>query len=305
MRESDRDVPDGARPAAAVRGPAAVRSPAADRPDRPAARRRRRGPGWVPQQHGAWAMLIAPPAVGALAVGPRWEHGLLVAAWLVGFCAYNAAGLWLKASRRPRWLPPVRLYGLVTAVLAGLLVAAAPAVLTWAAVYVPLLAASLAYSARRDDRSLANDLLAVTAAGLMTVVAAGVPVAVRAADEQVRVWLPGAGDGRAWALAAVLVAYFAGTVLYVKTMIRERGNRAMLRSSVLLHAALPVVLLGCAALVPALRAVLPVPTLAVLLALLAVRAVVVPLRWPTATPKTVGVGEVVATTALVVVLLVA
>ncbi|MBK5250875.1 MAG: YwiC-like family protein, partial [Actinomycetales bacterium] len=29
-------------------------------------RRRRRGPGWVPNQHGAWAMLIVPFAVGAL-----------------------------------------------------------------------------------------------------------------------------------------------------------------------------------------------------------------------------------------------
>lgn len=248
-------------------------------------------------------MLLAPLLVGAAVVGPRWQHALLLATWLVGFCAYNAAGLWLKARRRPRWLPPVRAYGIATAVLGTALVATAPALLTWAPAYAPLLAASLVYSARRDERSLANDLLTVVAAGLMTVVAAGVPVAVAAAGTGSVPWFPGADDARAWALAAVLVAYFAGTVLYVKTMIRERGNRAMLRSSVVLHAALPVALLGLAALAPAVGTLLPVPTLAVLLAVLAVRAVVVPLRWPTATPKAVGIGEIVATTAIVLVLL--
>ncbi len=246
-------------------------------------------------------MLVAPPVVGALVAGPRWQHALLLLVWLVGFCAYNAAGLWLKARRRPRWLPPVRAYGAATVVLGGLLVATAPSLLTWALAYAPLLAASLGYSARRDERSLANDLLTVVAAGLMVVVAAGVPVA--AGPTGAGTWFPGADDAHAWALAATFVAYFAGTVLYVKTMIRERGNRAMLRSSVLFHAALPVLLLGTAALVPAVGRLLPVPTLAVLLALLAVRAVVVPLRWPTATPKAVGIGEIVATTALVVVLL--
>lgn len=251
-------------------------------------------------------MLVAPPLVGAAAVGPRWEHLLLLVVWLVGFCAYNAAGLWLKARRRPRWLPPVRAYGVATVLLGAALLTAAPSLLTWGVAYVPLLAASLVYSARRDERSLANDLLTVVAAGLMAVVAAGVPVATEPgglAGWTALTWFPGAEDARAWALAAVLVAYFAGTVLYVKTMIRERGNRTMLRASVLYHAVLPVVLLGAAALVPTLGSLLPVPTLAVLLAVLAVRAVVVPLRWPGATPKALGIGEIVATTALVVALL--
>jgi hypothetical protein len=248
-------------------------------------------------------MLLAPPLVGAAVVGLRWQHALLLATWLVGFCAYNAAGLWLKARRRPRWLPPVRAYGIATAALGAALVLTAPSLLTWALAYAPLLAASLVYSARRDERSIANDLLTVLAAGLMTVVAAGVPVAVDAAATGGQTWFPGAGDARAWAVAVVFVAYFAGTVLYVKTMIRERGNRALLRSSVVLHAALPVVLLALGSLEPAVGGLLPVPTLAVLLALLAVRAVVVPLRWPGATPKAVGIGEIVATTALVAVLL--
>jgi hypothetical protein len=248
-------------------------------------------------------MLVAPPVVGALAVGPRWQHALLLAVWLIGFCAYNATGLWLKARRRPRWLPPVRAYGVATALLGLALVAGAPSLLSWGAAYAPLLAASLAYSARRDERSLANDLLTVTAAGLMTVVAAGVPVAVDAAGSGSWRWFPGAADATAWAFAAVFVAYFAGTVLYVKTMIRERGNRAMLRASVLFHTALPLALLGAAALAPGLRPLLAVPTLSVLLALLAVRAVVVPLRWPGASPKALGIGEIVATLALVAVLL--
>ena len=78
---------------------------------RPAAARRtrrRRPPGWVPNQHGAWAMLAAPLLVGTMATGPRWPHLLLTAFWFAGYFAFFATTLWLKSRRRPRYLPPVR-----------------------------------------------------------------------------------------------------------------------------------------------------------------------------------------------------
>ena len=39
----------------------------------------------------------------------------------------------------------------------------------------------------------------------------------------------------AWAIAAIYAGYFVGTVPYVKTMIRKRGNRQWLIGSVTYH----------------------------------------------------------------------
>lgn len=253
-------------------------------PYRVAPTRRRRGPGWVPQQHGAWAMLVVPVAVGAALVGPTWRHALLLVAWLVAFLAYNAAGLWLKASRRPRYLPPVRAYGVATGVLGLALVACAPSLLWWAPVYAALLAVSLVCSARRADRSWLNDGVTVVAAMLMTVVSAGLGSPGP---------LPGADDARTWAATGLLAAYFLGTVPYVKSLIRDRGDRTVLVVSVGYHAVLVAGAL-VAAVVAAPDVAGAVVCLLGALGLL-VRAVMVPRRRPWPSAKAIGVGEVVAT----------
>lgn len=275
-------------------------------PGRPASRapgRRRRGPGWVPNQHGAWAMLVLPVAVGAVAAGLRWWHLLLLAAWLSAYLVYFATGLWLKSRRRRRYLPPVRAYAVSTAALGALVVVGEPAVLRWGVAFAPLLAASLVLVARRADRTVTNDLVTVAAACLMAVVAhaGAVPTGAGVA------WLPGGGDPHAWVLAGVLLAYFAGTVPYVKTMIRSRGDGRMYAASVGLHAAVAV---GAGAWASGAAAgARPDAALAawltVLAVLLAARAAVVPRRWPAATPKQVGLGEIAASVALGVVLLLA
>src|SRR6478609_1160829 len=147
----------------------------ADRaPSRPAPARRRRVPrAWVPNQHGAWAMVVAPPVVGALVAGPTGWHALLVVAWLAAYCLYFAATQWLRSGRRPRYRSPVLGYAAATAVLGVPLLVAAPALLRWAPAFAVLLGVSLRYAARRADRSYGNDLVTIAAAVLLTVVAAG------------------------------------------------------------------------------------------------------------------------------------
>src|SRR5690606_35434225 len=131
----------------------------------------RPGPGWVPNQHGAWAMLVVPVVVGAGLAGPRPVHALLLLTWVVGYLAFQAAGLWLRAGRRRRWWPPVRAYGLATAALGTVLALLAPGLAWWAPLYLPLLAVSLRFSLERRDRALANDVVTMVAACLTTVVA--------------------------------------------------------------------------------------------------------------------------------------
>lgn len=240
-------------------------------------------------------MLIVPFAVGTLDAGPTWRHLPLLFAWLVGYLAFFAAGLWLRSRRKPRYWPPVRAYGALAVALGLVVVAIELDVLRWAIVFVPLLAVSLWCSWRRADRTLLNDGVTVLAACLMTVVVAGVGEHGGRAGipgSAGLAWLPGADQARPWVLAGLLFAYFAGTVLYVKSMIRDRGNRGRYALSVAFHAAVCV---------PAVAAG---PWLGLLFVVLAGRAAVVPRRWPELTPAAIGVGEIAASLALAALLLI-
>ncbi len=221
----------------------------------------------MPNQHGAWAMLATPLLVGILASSLQWVHLPLAAFWFAGYFAFYAAGLWLKSGRRARYLPPVRTYAVVSAVLGALTLALDPGLLVWAPLFVVPLGVGLYASARRDERSLWSGVATSAGSSLMTLVAYD------------------AGGGtdwaRAWTLTGVLAAYLVGTVLYVKTMIRERDDEAHHWLSSLGH--------GIATL-----AMIPVDAWLVLVfALLTIRAAVLPAF--RVSPKAVGIGEIVAT----------
>lgn len=235
----------------------------------------RRGPGWVPNQHGAWAMLATPLLVGILASRPAWAHLPLAATWFVGYFAFFAAGLWLKARRRPRYLPPVRAYAVGAALAGALTLVMRPDVLRWAPLFVLPLGIGLAASALRDDRSLWSGLTTTAGSALMTPVAYDV----------------GGGTNwhRAWVLAAVLALYFAGTVVYVKTMIRERGEPAFLALSVGFHLAATLAMIWVH------------PALVAVFALLTLRTAL--LARMTLSPKAVGIGEIFATVVVAVIAL--
>ena len=87
-------------------------------------------------------------------------------------------------------------------------------------------------------------------------------------------------------VTALVFAYFFGTVLYVKTNIRERRNPAFYTASVAWHAAWTLL----AALGSAVTWLSPAWTL--LLAALTARAAVVPRLRPPWTPKRIGFIEV-------------
>ena len=237
--------------------------------------RRRRSPGWVPNQHGAWAMLTTPLAVGALASGLRREHLLLAAFWFAGYFAFFATGLWLKSRRRPRYRPPVTVHLPAATVLGLALLGLRPGLLVWAPLFLLPLGVGLAASATRHERALTSGLATTVGSSLMTLVSYDLG--------------PGTDWTRAWTLTVILAAYFAGTVFYVKSAIRERGNPPFLAVSVGYHAAvasLAVLLLdGAAAWAVGLLGV----------ALTARSAVVPRLGWSAAR---LGVGEIVVTVVL-------
>lgn len=212
-------------------------------------------------------MLIVPWLTGVLTAGFRWTHLPLLGAWLAGYLLSYYVLQAVKTRRFSRFRPQLLLYGPITAVLGLLVVTVRPAVLGYAPAFTVLLAVNGYFAWRRRERALLNDLASVAQSCLMVFVAATI---VNAAIGPI---VP--------AFAAVLL-YFTGTVLYVKTMIRERGNLSYHRASVIYH----VLALGTAAL-------LSIP-LAAVFALLLVRAALLP-RYRL-TPKHVGITEIVAST---------
>ncbi|ATE55898.1 YwiC-like family protein [Actinosynnema pretiosum] len=227
---------------------------------------------FLPPQHGAWAMLLLPYLAGVLSAGWRWWDLPLLGAWLSGYLLSYFALQAVKTRRPGKFREQLTWYGAVTAAFALPVLVACPRLLLFAPAYGALIGVNCWYAYRRRERALVNDLVSVVQSCLMVLVVAVVADA------------PLSG-----ALVPFLVTllYFTGTVLYVKTMIRERGNRAYLVASVAFH-------------VVALGAVAPFGLLsAVVFAGLLARAWVLPGH--PLTPRQVGLAEIVASALVLVV----
>lgn len=171
-------------------------------------------------------MLLLPYLVGVVRAGAAWIHLPLLIAWLAGYLLSYYVQLAVKTGRARRVRSQLVAYGAVAALAGVVVLAVRPGLLLWAPVFAPLLAVNLAHARRRRDRALVNGLASAVQSVLV------VPVACSAV---------GRGLGPAWRDAAVLLLYFAGSLLYVKTMIRERGDGRYLRGSITFHVlALPV-----------------------------------------------------------------
>ncbi|MFJ3900967.1 YwiC-like family protein [Streptomyces sp. NPDC090025] len=221
---------------------------------------------WIPNQHGAWAMLVVPFAAGVLIGDPVWAQLPLFVAWLLAYVVTFHAQQWLRlrrlahracrtprpatraagpgrpvgpsapagasrrgASARParhlRHVRPVLVLGTALAALGVPLAVLHPWLLLAAAAATPFLAVNLRYAAHNRERALLNGLAAVVPACGMLLVT---------------LRLGGGTLTAGLAPAAACLLYFAGTVPYVKTMIRERNSAAYRRGSIAYHAlALP------------------------------------------------------------------
>lgn len=186
--------------------------------------------GWIPQQHGAWAMIAVPYLTGLALTARVRPLGLgdlfLGLTWLVGYFAFNAATLTLKApaKRRSRYYVPLATYlggagafGIVTLVFKGW------PLLCWVPAYAVVLGLSLWLAGSKRERGLLSGVLTIVAScGLMGVLRVSPGAAPLTAAE-------------ATTMAAVTL-YFVGTVLHVKALIRERNDPGSARRSLTYHA---------------------------------------------------------------------
>ena len=252
---------------------------------------RRRSPGWVPRQHGAWAMILMPFLAGVLRSGGDRIQVLLLATCLSGYLAFQAAGRWATSRWRPRFRAPVLGYGLVAGCLGIALLVLRPDVWTWAPIFAACAAVSLLFSWRRRERHLGNDFVTIGAASLLAVLTYQLGYDPGGTIE--------VGRRTMWIITAAIGAYLFGTALYVKTIIRERGVRGYVWASVGYHAAVTAAFAAVVVLRPGPpaglhhRALLAVTAF---FALMTIRAWLLagrPIR-----PLYVGLGEIAASFAL-------
>lgn len=296
----------------------AAQQRAQERPRRrPTAEQIRRRPStraWVPNQHGAWGMLIIPPLVGAFIGGWSWHYLLIWPAFWMGYFAFWAWTQWLRTrseAKRLLLLVPMTWYSAICAIAGLASLISAPYLIRWAAVFAPLLALALWQVRLGKERSLLSGVTTTLAATLMTAVsydvatggAGGFLGLEKGAGTLESFGGPQALTGWhwAWLVTALVSGYFVGTVPYVKAMIRGRGKPTMICLSFGFH------LVGLALVAYAASAGRIGWTNLALWVVLTARALVLPLmqrqrvrkRAKVIRPRVVGVSEIIISIVMV------
>ncbi|WP_028544825.1 YwiC-like family protein [Paenibacillus taiwanensis] len=220
----------------------------------------------IPNQHGAWAMLIIPFLLGMLAAKPNWTHLWLAIAWFSAYCGSFAFLQGVKTSKYAAYKKAYLVWGTMLLVSVIILLSCRVDIWWMGVVMLPCYLVHMWFAKRKHERHFVNDAIAVLQFCWMLVIAFEV------------------GGGTAWSLAwrlcAACVLYFVGTIFYVKTMIREKGNKNYYIGSVTVH-----IVAGIAV------GLLLSPWLALPFGVLFFRAVWMPCQ--RVTIKQVGISEIV------------
>ena len=222
---------------------------------------------WFDNQPGAWVMVMLPAAAGFIIGGPNLDTLWLLAIWALCYCVQFSAAHWFKAHFSHRYLPPMIAYTVALTVIGLPFLITHTGILRWAPLYIVLVALSMLSSWLRKERSLWGNAVSVIAASTMATVIASFGSAAKTAcaiplnaaqascgadTDAARAMIrnmPGFSqifEPRAWWPAGSLpmngliaTALFAlmqyGSVLVVKTMIRERGKRSYVAASWIWH----------------------------------------------------------------------
>lgn len=172
-------------------------------------------------------MLLLPLLLGVAASRPSGWQAVLGGAALAGYLLSATVQAWSRSRRSNIYQAPMLGYGAAFAVLGLALVIGHPALLLSALLIAPTAAIVLGGARPGTRRDLANSLAQVVQALVL------VPAAA---------WVSGTFEVKPVAtLALVAAGYLFGTVLVVRSVLRERGNEAFAVLSVGFHAALVVV----------------------------------------------------------------
>jgi hypothetical protein len=164
----------------------------------------------IPKQHGAWAMLIIPFALGAYAGGFSWLHIPLFFGWLFLYLATYPMLMVIKNKRKEYYLKWSLAY-----LLPAMILLMIPLIYDFALIYfglamMPFFLINIYYAKKKNDRAFLNDLAAIAAFGIGGLAS----------------FYIGQGNlnATAWEIYIFCLLFFVGSAFYVKTMIREKKN---------------------------------------------------------------------------------
>ena len=178
----------------------------------------------IPNQHGAWAFLLVPLLLGFLVAGWSWSQGLFAVAWVLAYPASYYPG--------PRGRHPLATWHVVAVGqelrdgLPWILMAAVPAVAArpcgrgccgWVRCWQACGRWCVATDRSRTRAS--NDLLLVAQA------AVAVPLMWGIATNTANLGIADPAATDAWLAAFICLVFFTGSVLHVKSLIREADDR--------------------------------------------------------------------------------
>ncbi len=197
----------------------------------------------LPKEHGAWAMLYTPLALGVAAAGRLpWTVLLVVVAATLVFTGREGLAAWSRARKQGRAPEPA--LGLVLAEL-GVAAGCGAVLVLRERLFglVPLAIAAFALFTihfaqlrRREQRTFEAEILAIVG---LTLTAPAAYYVTRGHWDATAVWL--------WALCAL---YFASSVFYVKLRVlalqprKDREHRGVRTGAIAYHAILLAALVG-------------------------------------------------------------
>lgn len=197
---------------------------------------------WIPNQPGAWVMAIMPPLAGAIIGGFSWRNILLLITWLLCYCTEFTASRWLVSRMAARFSPPLITYAILTAIFGLALLITTPGLLRWVPPYLVLAALTFLAAWRREERSWWNNIVSIIAASTLCLIAYSLGTIPQSQitpspggyfgcqpDPAVNCFAQGLFPARvfpATGLVATLIFAYTefGSVLYVKSLVRERNN---------------------------------------------------------------------------------
>ncbi|MFS0634558.1 YwiC-like family protein [Mesobacillus foraminis] len=164
----------------------------------------------LPKQHGAWAMLIIPFWLGAAATGIIWQHIPLFIGWVLLYLATYPLLLLFKKKKTSFYFKWTLIYMGPAILLFTVPLSAAPSIFYFGLSMIPFFCINAYYSSRNNERAILNDLSAIIVFSLAGLASSYLSVgSIR--PEGVFVFL-------------ISLLFFAGSILYVKSMIREKKN---------------------------------------------------------------------------------
>lgn len=175
----------------------------------------------VPPQHGAWAFLLVPLVTAATLGAATWVGLLFAVTWVLAYpTSYFGSRAVMTRLRRHEWSRMAtreRSYAMPWAILFGVAALTLIALRPW--IVIPGVVVGIIWSAsavltwKGRERGIANDLILVVLSALAA------PLMWAAAVDQFD--LPAS----LWWAAGICAAFFTGSVLHVKSLIREAGDR--------------------------------------------------------------------------------